>query len=454
MTEQAALAKQSMSRFLVADGAGIDVGVAAILGSCTVVVLRAVDAPTQGYLSATPGEVIEVLYDGSSTIERSWIYGRAAADSAKHGWLPKCAFQQSLDPVLNGVARTAVSSLGPGYLALESGDLLLVLYVGSATSAEAGWLFGAAAGTLGWCSAECVDLTHDIRQAHDGTNVARAMPNIEAFEQQASRASPGSFASAATPLRQRSILPQSSLGRAMAAAEPIGLKLLGVAASSGIERSVGLPWHYPLRNPQRRSFVGYLPAQANIANGLLKKVMDGMDMLGWERPASKMGRMTRGTKWMVARGCCCRYNYGGISVRPVEFPRWMKEIMAAYMPLCGLDDPLAWPNSCNLNCYSDGTDALDWHADDEPLFAGRERDIRIISLSLGQERNFEFRLASADQGDLPSVKLSLANGDLCTMEGLVQRHYEHRVPKGGKASRLRVNLTWRWIVAHEKRCSC
>lgn len=140
---------------------------------------------------------------------------------------------------------------------------------------------------------------------------------------------------------------------------------------------------------------------------------------------------------------------------PVEFPGWMKEIMAVYMPLCGLHDPLAWPNSCNLNCYSDGTDSLDWHADDEPLFAGRERDTCIISLSLGDTRSFELRLASDDQGDVPAVKLRLANGDLCTMEGLVQRHYEHRVPRaGGKSSRLRVNLTWRWIVAHERRCNC
>jgi len=403
------------------------------------VVLRAVDAPTKGYLSATPGEVIEVLYVGSSTTECSWIYGRAAADTGKHGWLPKCAFQQecagvSLDAVGHGVARTTVPSLGPGYLSLEGGDRLLVFHKGPVASTEEGWLFGAAAGNLGWCSAGSVDLV---------------------FEQQPSQASLGSLASAATPLRHRSILPESSLGRAIDVAEPLNLELLGAAACTGSERLMRLPWHYPLRDGQRRSFVGYLPAQVNIANGLLKKVMDGMDMLGWERPASKMGRISRGTKWMVACGCYCHYNYGGISVSPVEFPRWIKEIMAVYMPLCGLHDPLTWPNSCNLNCYSDGTDALDWHADDEPLFAGREKDIRIISLSLGQERTFELRLASGDRGDVPAVKLRLANGDLCTMEGLAQRHYEHRVPRaGGKACRLRVNLTWRWIVAHERRCSC
>lgn len=40
------------------------------------------------------------------------------------------------------------------------------------------------------------------------------------------------------------------------------------------------------------------------------------------------------------------------------------------MPLVGLPERETWPNSCNLNCYTDGTDGIDWHTDDEPLFQG------------------------------------------------------------------------------------
>ena len=59
--------------------------------------------------------------------------------------------------------------------------------------------------------------------------------------------------------------------------------------------------------------------------------------------------------------------------------------MQRRMPACGLPDAAQWPNSCNLNCYADGTDSIDWHADDEDLFRGLVSDCRIISLSLGQD---------------------------------------------------------------------
>merc|ERR1711933_508356 len=41
----------------------------------------------------------------------------------------------------------------------------------------------------------------------------------------------------------------------------------------------------------------------------------------------------------------------------------------------------------------------------------------------------------------------LSNGDVCTMEGLTQKYYQHRVPKE-KATGPRINLTWRWVKNH------
>lgn len=121
------------------------------------------------------------------------------------------------------------------------------------------------------------------------------------------------------------------------------------------------------------------------------------------------------------------------------------------MPLCGLTEPSSWPNSCNLNCYADGSDGIDWHADDEALFQSKEEDCCIISLSLGEVRTFQIRRESASEQE-QSISLRLGAGDLCTMEGHFQRYYVHRVPKS-QTSRLRVNFTWRWIVAHDARCS-
>jgi len=249
---------------------------------------------------------------------------------------------------------------------------------------------------------------------------------------------------AATPLRSRTS--QSSLEHALAVAEELGLELMGGGS---------FPWNYELIDKERRSFAGHLPGALDekCATRWLRNIMDNMDEVGgWDRPMGSLGRISRGTKWMVRYGCRCPYRYGGMTVDPVIFPSWMHELMQVCMPMCGLTAPESWPNSCNLNCYADGSDSLDWHADDEWIFDGRERDCRIISLSLGAERSFELRLsddaaADASGAECMEHRLRLRSGDLLTMEGLTQRHYVHRVPKaGGKMVRLRVNLTWRWVI--------
>ena len=61
---------------------------------------------------------------------------------------------------------------------------------------------------------------------------------------------------------------------------------------------------------------------------------------------------------------------------------------------------------------------MDWHADDEPFFDGARSDIRIISLSLGQERKFDLREKVRHD---PWIQISLQDGDLCTMEGMTQK---------------------------------
>eukprot|EP00415_Alexandrium_ostenfeldii_P003916 UN3916 len=97
--------------------------------------------------------------------------------------------------------------------------------------------------------------------------------------------------------------------------------------------------------------------------------------------------------------------------------------------------------------------SVGWHADDEQLFQGRFRDCRIISLSLGAPRNFELRLNWPQDGDKePLVRLPLGNGDICTMEGMAQKHFQHRVPREDNVVGARINLTWRWIVKHGPCC--
>lgn len=111
------------------------------------------------------------------------------------------------------------------------------------------------------------------------------------------------------------------------------------------------------------------------------------------------GPVPRKTAWMVKKGCSCTYRYGGLEVEPQIYPNWMLELLRHAMPLCGLTDAKDWPDSCNMNLYSDGGMSVGWHSDDERLFQGSFQDIRIISLSFGQARRFELRLNWLEEGN-------------------------------------------------------
>ncbi|CAE8663225.1 unnamed protein product, partial [Polarella glacialis] len=168
----------------------------------------------------------------------------------------------------------------------------------------------------------------------------------------------------------------------------------------------------------------------------------------WLQPTGKWGPLPLRTAWMCQAPCNCKYRYGGAEVLPESYPEWMKDIMATCMPLCGLKYPTQWPDSCNLNLYVDGQHSVGWHADNETLFQGKVQDCRIISLSLGQTRKFELKQGSVMH------RLDLNDGDLCTMEGMTQKYFQHRVPKeNGKGIGERINLTWRWVVQHDPDCN-
>ena len=96
-----------------------------------------------------------------------------------------------------------------------------------------------------------------------------------------------------------------------------------------------------------------------------------------------------------------------------------------------------WPNSCNANLYQTGEAGIGWHSDNEAIFGPTSQESLIISLSLGQSRRFQIRRKKEQL----AWETWLHNGDLLTMEGLFQNHYEHQVPKESGVNEPRVNLT-------------
>lgn len=206
-------------------------------------------------------------------------------------------------------------------------------------------------------------------------------------------------------------------------------------------------WKYVLQDESKRSFAGYLPSPftKRRCTEFFNAVNNGTH---WKRPRD----MLRDTAWMVAKGCACTCNHAGYDMEPQEYPAWMVDIMRVVMPFFGLPMEADWPNSCNLNLYDTGGSSVAWHADDEALFNGKVQDVRILSLSLGARRYFELR-ANTQNESRAAEEMQLGDGDLCTMEGMAQKHYQHRVPPDRSVEEPRINLTWRWIVKHRHSCS-
>jgi len=230
--------------------------------------------------------------------------------------------------------------------------------------------------------------------------------------------------------------------------EEVNLKLLGGPLSPGGKEGAVTPrgrWEYPVVDER---FAGLLRGAVAVSARplLFDKVYHGIN---WGSPDEPTPRRTA---WTVAPSCKCSYAFSGDVMHPQPWPHWMEELLAEVMPLCGITTQAEWPNSCFLNLYEDGG-GVGWHADDEPLFQGYCRDCAIVSLSLGQGRDFEMYSEAVPPEKAPvRCCLRLENGDLCTMEGLFQKYYWHSAPWEEDAPSPRINLTWRWIVEHRPDC--
>mmetsp|Transcript_65974 Transcript_65974/g.157758 ORF Transcript_65974/g.157758 Transcript_65974/m.157758 type:complete len:416 (-) Transcript_65974:89-1336(-) len=198
-------------------------------------------------------------------------------------------------------------------------------------------------------------------------------------------------------------------------------------------------WQYLVQDEQRRSWLGVF--KGAISEEKCKKWFKAhVEKGAWHQPKD----IPRKTAWYVSEDCLdCPYRYGGLEYKAHKFPPFMEEIRAEVCKACGIP-PEQYPNCCNVNIYADQSHEVGWHSDDEVLFQGLAGDARIISFSLGVERDFCWRL----QGTADTLGCApLGNGDIATMEGLFQKHYKHSVPPTTSTCGPRINMTFRWIVA-------
>jgi len=198
-------------------------------------------------------------------------------------------------------------------------------------------------------------------------------------------------------------------------------------------------WEYVVNDDQRRCYAGYIkggiPAE-KAKEWLETTINEG----AWIKSSDAMS--ARMVAWYVSEDFAdVDYKYSGNSYPATVFPPFMHEIREEVCRICGLtgDD---MPNSCNVNCYTDQSQEVGWHSDDEVMFQSLGSDTRIISVSLGVDREFCYRL----QGTSTTLgSMSLGNGDIMTMEGMFQKHYKHSVPPSNQPCSARINFTFRTI---------
>jgi alkylated DNA repair dioxygenase AlkB len=190
-----------------------------------------------------------------------------------------------------------------------------------------------------------------------------------------------------------------------------------------------------------------------------------LEILPWQEAKSQGGKLTRKSCWFTTNGCSCPYQYGMGKrnfYHPEQMPPWMLTMANQLEEMLQLEK--GFFNSCNANLYACSEHDLYWHSDDEPLFRivdapTSERNVLIVSVSLGSTRDFGIRQKLTGT----EVTTPLSDGDILTMEGLMQENYLHCVKKAGSsqsgsssssngADNIRYNLTFRRIQRHKKDC--
>lgn len=128
-----------------------------------------------------------------------------------------------------------------------------------------------------------------------------------------------------------------------------------------------------------------------------------------------------------------KYSYSGATHESLQWPHYLLEVKKRVQKESGKTF-----NSMLLNYYRDGKDSIGWHSDNEKELG---LNPTIASISLGAERNFQIR----HNKNKEKQEYILKHGSLLIMDGTMQHHWQHCVPKTTKEIGPRINLTLRNI---------
>lgn len=129
------------------------------------------------------------------------------------------------------------------------------------------------------------------------------------------------------------------------------------------------------------------------------------------------------------------YTYSGLTLQPQPMTDELLELLGQIQKVSQHDF-----NCVLLNLYRDGADSNGWHADNEKELG---RHPQIASFSFGAARFFHFKHREIKS---ERYKIELHHGSLLLMEGAMQEHWLHQIPKTKKPLESRINLTFRKII--------
>lgn len=184
----------------------------------------------------------------------------------------------------------------------------------------------------------------------------------------------------------------------------------------------------------RQSSIAFWPnwLDKERADVLLSKAINTID---WRRDSIKIVGKTipipRLQQWFGDPSTS--YTYSNIRLQAVSFPDWIEQLREQVETQA--DQRF---NRALVNYYRDGSDSVDWHADDEPELGFEPV---IASCSLGAERVFQLRHTVTKE----RLAISLPHGSLLVMGAGIQRYWQHRVAKTKTVDQPRVNFTFRYM---------
>jgi hypothetical protein len=158
-----------------------------------------------------------------------------------------------------------------------------------------------------------------------------------------------------------------------------------------------------------------------------------LNTIDWKNDEARIFGKQYITKRKVAWYGDLGYSYTYSNITKVALP-WTQDLLKLKKVV---EDVSGFTyNSCLLNLYHSGDEAMGWHSDDEKSL---QKNSCIASLSLGAERKFSFKHKNSGQ----TVSLNLESGSLLLMKNETQTYWLHRLNKSTKIKQPRINLTFR-----------